>query len=102
MNLLMDLAQKNRLMNRDSDSTESSVQSNAASPHRLRRGGNNHNSSNTTSISQDMSKNGSKSEHDKATNRNWVTEFLFFFRLQITRAMLWRVNRRRWVPNRNR
>lgn len=52
MNLLIDLAYKNRKQNRDSDSTGSSVKSNSTSPRRLRRGNNKHNSSNTSNISQ--------------------------------------------------
>lgn len=52
MNLLIDLAYKNRKQNRDSDSTGSSVKSNSTSPRRLRRSNNKHNSSNTSNISQ--------------------------------------------------
>lgn len=60
MNLLIDLAYKNRKQNRDSDSTGSSVKSNSTSPRRLRRSNNKHNSSNTSNISH--------SENEKTDN----------------------------------
>lgn len=64
MNLLIDLAYKNRKAHRDSDSTGSSIQSNTTSPRRLRRGNNKNCSTNTSNISQsETDKTDSKSKY---------------------------------------
>lgn len=69
MNLLIDLAYKNRKQNRDSDSTGSSVKSNSTSPRRLRRNNNKHNSSNTSNISH--------SENEKTDSKSKCTKWMF-------------------------
>lgn len=64
MNLLIDLAYKNRKVIRDSDSTSSSVHSNGTSPRRLRRGNNKTSSTNNGNISQsETDKTDSKSKY---------------------------------------
>lgn len=72
MNLLIDLAHKNRKQHYDSDSTGSSVQSSTASPRRLRRNLNKNNSSNNSTVS--------KSENEKTDSKSKFISIAIIFR----------------------
>lgn len=93
MNLLIDLAHKNRKQSCDSHSTGSSVQSSSASPRRLRRNNNKFNLSdnNTNSCSENST---SKSkvfclQKETIAIRFIIVTFLLFsisYRLQLSRS----------------
>lgn len=98
MNLLIDLAHKNRKQSCDSYSTGSSVQSSSASPRRLRRNNNKVNSSdnNTNSYSENST---TKSMYFISIYKNYVHFFHFFFLISIKVSMC-KIKRTQWQHNR--